>query len=239
MGDEQQKKDACSLEYDELLEFYEKHYFHEVDMREKLLARVQISLAMFVAIGSLLSYMLSNIKTFHLTEWKCIVFTGAVATCAVFLIIAFCFFIKSFFNYTYQFIPTARVTEEYRLKLIETYEPYEDREELVKKYFKQYLFNIYVQCTTLNAENNELRSAHFHNTTKFLVPAFCCALVALMFFYFAKVNKEETKDLKITVTNPIEFKEAPNVRQQPATKAADKPATATDTTTGKTDKRGR
>lgn len=235
--DQLKESSSCSLEYDELLEFYEKHYFHEVDMREKLLARVQISLAMFVSLCSLLSYMLSNIKTFDWASIECRVFAGSMVFCLIFLVMAFVFFLKSFFNYTYQFLPTAKTTEEYRQKLIETYQPYEERDDLVKKYFKQYLFNLYIQCTTVNSENNELRSANFHNTTKVLIPAFLFALVALMFFYFGKINREESKEMKVKVTSPIEIKEGTAYgRGQSYGHSPNNPATATGAATSKTDK---
>lgn len=233
------KTGSCSLEYDELLEFYEKHYFHEVDMREKLLARVQISLAMFVSVCSLLSYMLSNIKTFDWMSIECRVFAGAMVLCFIFLMAAFVFFLKSFFNYTYQFLPTAKKTEEYRLKLIETYQPYEERDELVKKYFKQYLFNLYIQCTTINSENNELRSAHFHNTNKMLIPAFLFVLIALMFFYFGKINQDEPKEVKVSVTSPIEImREDYHAGRQSSGQATNnsRAATATGAATSKADK---
>ena len=239
MGEEKQpEKSRCCLEYDELLEFYEKHYFHEVDMREKHLARVQISLAMFVAICSLLSYMLSNIKTFSWEVWICIAFVVAMVLCAGSLGVALNFFLKSFFNYTYRFIPTAMVTEDYRLKLIDTYKSYDECDDLVRKYFKQYLSDTYIQCTTVNSENNELRSAHFHNTIKFIIPAFVFALASLMFFYLGKINKEEQKETKVKITSPIEIKEGfPNVRQQPTSQTANKSATASNATASKTDKR--
>lgn len=202
------EKESSSLEYDELLEFYEKHYFHEVDMREKLLSRVPISFAMLVSLTSLLFYMFSNIKCYNWTSHCFTLFLNFLVLSCITGVISINFFIKSFFNYTYQFLPTTKKTEEYRHKLIETYTPYENCDNLVKKYFKQYLLQSYIDCAAVNSENNELRSAHFHNSMKFLIPAFTFSLFAVIFFYFGEVNKEEQpQEVKVKITNPIQIKE--------------------------------
>lgn|GEM_PF-3035501 len=52
-----------------LFKLYETHYFHEVDMKEKLLSRVPISFAMLVSLNTLLYYLLSNIKSYNWNEY--------------------------------------------------------------------------------------------------------------------------------------------------------------------------
>jgi hypothetical protein len=53
---------------DQLFQLYEKLYFHELDRREKLSARLNMPLAVLVAITDFLSYMLQN-RQEHLTGW--------------------------------------------------------------------------------------------------------------------------------------------------------------------------
>jgi len=46
---------------DNLFKFYEKLYFHEIEMREKLNARIQIYLAIIAALFSLIAFILKNV----------------------------------------------------------------------------------------------------------------------------------------------------------------------------------
>ena len=46
---------------DDLFKFYEKLYFHEIEMREKLNARIQIYLAIIAALFSLIAFTFKNV----------------------------------------------------------------------------------------------------------------------------------------------------------------------------------
>lgn len=234
---QQEEQQTCSLEYDELLEFYEKHYFHEIDMREKHLSRISVSFAMLVSLSTAIFYLISNIKNPSWSSQCFTLFLNFIVMSCITGSISINFFIKSFFNYDYEFLPTSEKTEEYRKLLIETYKPYENSEVLVKKYFKQYLQDSYIKSASVNTENNELRSIHFHNTMKFLIPAFTFAIFGVIFFYFGDIGKERPQELKVKISNPIEvIGRVTNDREPNIGKSANTSTTST-TSTVKTDKR--
>lgn len=196
----------CHLESDELLEFYETHYFHEVDMREKLLSRVQVSFALIASLGSLLFYLISNLHAFSWQSTYCALFAVLFAISIGFLCISSYYFLKSFFSYTYRFVPTAKDTENYRKVLVDFYKEYDNCDELVSTHFKEYLLNAYIDSASDNAENNAWRSAHFHNTVKYLIPAYLMAIFALLFFYIAKVSKAPDSNVNVRIVEPVQIK---------------------------------
>lgn len=58
------------MEKQELFDFYEKLYFHEVEAREKIAARLQIPLAILLSIASLYGYFLKGYSFSNTTFWN-------------------------------------------------------------------------------------------------------------------------------------------------------------------------
>ena len=172
---------------DDLFHLYERLYFHEIDMREKLNSRMQIPLAIIVAQITLLGYVLKGLTNIKNDFYG--ISTIIFLACAIFLIAAsIYYFIRSWYNYEYSFLPAANKTEEYRSLLLKTYSGYEDCDLLVENALKDYLYNYYADCSTVNTNNNDRRSIYIHKTSKYLIATF-----VIIFLTITSVNLSNKK----------------------------------------------
>ena len=121
------------MDKEDVFAFYEKLYFHEIDSREKLNARLQIPLTLIVSFAGVLIFLLQNYwhQGFSATALG---FLSLFALSLIALIIATYYFVRSCFGNTYSFLPDAQSTEEYRQKLNDLYEP-----QIAADYFSGYL----------------------------------------------------------------------------------------------------
>lgn len=182
---------------DDLFKLYQKLYFHEIDMREKLNSRIQIPLAIIVAQITLLGYILkclTNIKSDFYGILVIILFVCTILLIAT----SIYYFIRSWYNYEYSFLPAANETEEYRSLLLETYRGYENCDLLVENALKDYLYNYYADCSTINTNNNDKRSIYIHKTSKYLIASF-----VIIFLTVAVVNLSNDK-LRIPFSQVVE-----------------------------------
>lgn len=200
---------------DELFAFYEKLYFHEIDMREKLNGRTQIFLAIIAAQFSLVTFLVNNTKNIEVRgagdAYLVLLFATILYLCA-----ALFYFVRSWYNYEYAFLPAANATEEYRNLLIETYKKYDNAVSLVENVLKDYVSKYYAECSTQNTLNNDQRTRHFHNTATSLIFSFCFSIITIALFYLANLNVENEAIHKVQITKPILLENGVNARQQPA-----------------------
>jgi len=66
-------------------------------------------------------------------------------------------------------LPSAVESEKYRKELIELYNEYQNRDELVKKYFQEYLFKYYSECASSNTKTNDERSKPIHKYNTYYI----------------------------------------------------------------------
>jgi hypothetical protein len=176
------------IEKKEIFQLYEKLYFHEIDAREKLNSRLQIPLTLIISFVGLLAFLLQNYKH-HGFSAPMFFFFVLIVVSYVALALATFFFIKSWWNHTYSFLPSAQVTEDYRLALIEYYENHENNMQLVSEYFSDYLMTHYIRCSSANTARNDLRSVNLHKTNGTLIVTAIIAFVAFLFFFFGNLDK--------------------------------------------------
>lgn len=172
---------------DDLFKFYEKLYFHEIEMREKLNDRIQIYLAIIAVLFSLIAFILKNVTKLEFagTGFSFIII---LAVDIIFLFIAIYYFIRSWYNYEYAFLPSANDTEEYRNLLIETYKGYNQAESLVENTLKEYIYKYYAECSSTNTRNNDQRSLFFHKTATVLIFSFCYTVISIALFYLGDLK---------------------------------------------------
>lgn len=189
----------------ELLKFYEKLYFHEIDYRDKLTARLQLPLAIYISFLSLFGFMVRNIN-FECKINSLILFMFFIVFSIALLIIGIVFFIKAFYGHTYEFIPTANETEIYRLKLESTYEEYENGSELANTYLEDYLYKYYYECSSNNANVNDKRSESLHKANSFIVFVVIPLLVTFLIFHFGNVDKNMQQKIEtIEINTPLKI----------------------------------
>ena len=168
---------------EELYKFYEKLYFHEIDSREKINSRLQIVLAIIVGQISIVGYIL---KSFDKYEFSFIVFLLGVTL--VFLGLAIMRFVFSWYNYEYEFLPTAKDTEDYRDTLLDTYKDFDNCDYLVEDALKNYIYNYFIECSTRNTLNNDTRSVNLHKTASNLIISFCLSAITIGILFYNNVN---------------------------------------------------
>ena len=187
------------MNQDQLFLLYEKLYFQELDRREKLSARLNLPLAVLVAVIGFLSFMLNNAPRDIETIGHLIFWVGFVAACAATVVGAW-FFKASWFGHTDKLLPTANETENYRQTLIKLYEKYEEKDALVEAALKTYLYDYYMKFSSENTTNNDARAYHLYLATYAITVAVLLAFIAFIPYFLS--NHEGSPNDKQTITAP-------------------------------------
>lgn len=166
------------MEKKELFQLYEKLYFHELEIKEKLVTRIQINFAIIATELTVISYMLrmldyaESIKAIIL----CLLFIVSAIICLGYSIYPL---VRAFWGNVFNGIPSPKQTEDYRISIeqhkaqIDSYNqqyPENIQDEInVKEMVMDYLYDKYKDCCTHNTAVNETRSQFIHNSTKWLL----------------------------------------------------------------------
>lgn len=189
-----------------LFDLYEKLYFHEIEVREKLGGRLQAPMAIIVSLMGVLAYLLQNFDKVH-NGISATAFLLLLGLSSLILVVAIYFFVRSWYGSTYAFLPSAEATEQYRLLLQKTYEEYKDGNSLAETYLNDYLCNKYIACATQNTKCNDQRSLYVHRTNGTLI--FATAFVAASFLVFFMGDLDRTKASKpteVVIVKPVDVK---------------------------------
>lgn len=194
------------MDAQKLFDLHQKMYFHELEAREKITSRLQLPLAILLAS---LSFFGVVIKGFDIAS-----FANKNYLFLIFLALSFCsiataagFFIRALWGHTYEFIPTPNETEEYKKKLISTYEEFDDCDDLVARYLKEYLYDYYADCASQNTHVNDVRSEALHKCNSCLVLAATPLLATYILFNIYNLGeKHQVSPTKIVITQPIDVK---------------------------------
>jgi hypothetical protein len=214
------KADALSKK--DVLQLYEKLYFHEVDSREKLNARLQMPLALIISLIGVVAFLLQNYEHRAFTP-SATLFSLFLTAAIVALIAAIYFFILSWYGNTYAFVPSATEIEKYRQTLYTTYEPYDKGNALAANYFHDYLLRSYIDSSSVNTACNDNRSVSLHKTNTALIVTAVITFVAFLMFFFGGLQKGQNPkvpETKIEVTIKAEGVQMSN---DPKGKAANPP----------------
>jgi len=189
------------MKSEDLFKLYEKQYYHEIEVRDKLNARLQIPLAVLVATIGFLGFMLQN-KSPDVSGFGVALFWVAYGVSLVGVVFSVVFFRKSWFGHTDKLLPTAIETENYRQQLIDLYEPYESKDELVEEGLKKYLFNYYVEFSSQNTINNDSRSYNLYKMTVSLTTSAIFAFIAFVPYHFNGLDKDNhSKPIKVEIVS--------------------------------------
>lgn len=204
---EHKKKKQFVLDEEKRFEHYQKLYFHEMEFREKLHARVglplTITISLLGAIGVLWQLINSTAGDFFVLKLFIVTTTFGVFLGAYFLWRSFC-------GHTYSGMPLAADSEKYRKLLDKTYEPYYDEgKKLSAGYFKDYIVEYLIQRSSANATTNECRAFQLHRANHIL---FCAATslacIGVIFFIVEPkkpmpfIQLQESTEIK----SPVEIK---------------------------------
>lgn len=178
-------------------ELYEKLYFHEIDQRNNLHARLDFPLAIIVALIGFLGFLLQS-STHTLYEN----FLGAAfwlfwVGAFVALVFSIYFFIRSAWGNTYTILATAKENEKYYQDLFDLYQKKNSKKKALKKAnqdLESYIYKQFEECSSSNALINDQRSLWIFQCIKSLIFAifFSVASFGSYFFLTQKtINKNQ------------------------------------------------
>ncbi|MGQ0543938.1 MAG: hypothetical protein ACT4P3_01210 [Betaproteobacteria bacterium] len=172
---------------DQLFLLYERLYFHELERRERLSARLNVPLAILVSVVGFLAFMLQTAPR-HLDGWLAIgfwmLFCSAAASCGV----GMWFFRRAWFGHADKLLPTANRTETYRQEVARLYEPYENAVELTAAAMKRYFYEYYMRVSSDNTANNDQRSYDIYRATYAISVAVLLAFLAFVPFQLDRLQ---------------------------------------------------
>lgn len=172
---------------DQVLSFYEKVHYQELEDKDKLLTRIQISSALLITNGSAFIYMLRNLD-FNSDDAFIHYFILFAAVNFVVIAVAAYFLMQAFSSSEYKSMPTLEVIDEYLSQLKNYSKQVEDYNAVastpidkvcVSDGFTEYLKKTYIECATFNSIANKRRSAFSYNgmivSLSAFVPLFICS----------------------------------------------------------------
>lgn len=189
----------------QLFDLYEKLYFHEIDVREKLSSRLQTPMAIIVSLTGVLGFLIQKFDI-HQSSNTSSIFIFLLIVSAISLVCSAYFFIRSWHGNTYAFLPSAEDTENYKKLLEDTYRSYNKGDSLAEGYLNDYLCSYYINCATQNTRCNDLRSINLHKTNKTLIIATLFVSISFIVFFFGGLDKTIIKKpSEIVIVKPIDI----------------------------------
>ncbi|AOR65106.1 hypothetical protein [Pectobacterium wasabiae] len=197
----------------DLLKFYEKIYFHEAELREKLYVRIQIVFAFYVFIVTSAIYIIRNIDYSG----------GALAIAALILSVICCivmavsiFYLKrAFWGNEFKVISTPEEIsrhlenlKEHKVKLEEYNAMYAYNKQKIinpEDGLDNFIFERLQRCSSHNMLINEWRSSQIHQSVYYfflsLIPLLFSAVVFIGFDLDLSSSQKSKKTEIIVITN--------------------------------------
>ena len=181
------------MEKADLFKLYQQLYFHELEVKEKLITRLQMTFAFHATVFTIIAYMLRMFdyesKLFLICSFHSIIIIAVLA-----IIPSVFYTIDAFWGNTYKGIPSANETERFRknsekheLDMKKYHEDYPESINGVKTYLakeelQDYLYEHYANCSSHNTEINDKRSLRLHSAIKWLLISALPLLAACLLF---------------------------------------------------------
>jgi len=189
-----------------LFELYQQMYFYELEAREKITSRLQLPLAILLAALSFFGLMIQGLDVATLARENVTFLTLLVVSFSA-VAVAAGFFVRALWGHTYDFIPTPDVTEGYKEELISTYKEFDDCDDLVAKYLKEYIYRYYSECASKNTHVNDTRSEALHKCNSCLVLAAIPLLATYLLFNLYNIDELHKKaPTEVVISQPIDVK---------------------------------
>ncbi|AHC32933.1 MULTISPECIES: hypothetical protein [unclassified Pseudomonas] len=187
----------------ERFSFYEKIYFYEMDRKEKLISRLNLPLAMMVAVASFLSYMLNKAPTTQdgpsgVFFWIFYLFTILLLLCGA------RYFWSSWQLKDYdKGLPTLIELEKYRESSNLHFKTYGKNPDDGDTYFRLVIQNYYIEGAATNTANNDKRTEYLGSLASYVTLTIILALCSFLPFYIhhhPEVSPNERSETTATAT---------------------------------------
>jgi hypothetical protein len=190
------------MKKEELRTLYERLYFHEIDSRDKVQARLQLSLTVLLAVIGAVVFLFQNFD-YQKGTWTYlrVTFMFFFASGSVLLVVSMVFFVKAFYDNAYYFLPDSRKIDEYLQLLEKTYADYPNCEALVQDAMDQFIVGYYIEYAAFNTQVNDRRAAYVHLCNGALVGSAVLFISAFLAFYFGDLDKGKMRPANEVVTS--------------------------------------
>lgn len=166
------------MDEDKVFSLYEKYYFHEFDSRDKLVARLQLSLAILTAVVGFAVYLVAKVDIKGAYGSGAIfAFWFPLVVSAVCMLRACQWYLRALWGHTYECVPLASEMEKHRRSLVAYYEGRAEGLDSARSMFRKALLDYYIDCSSRNASINAGRYLNIHYSIRALV----CSLPPLGF----------------------------------------------------------
>lgn len=173
--------------------FFKELYEAELERREKITSSLVIPIGILSLLGSGIIYLIQKLEFFIDFINTMVLIILIVAT--IFFCYSVYYLIKSYFGYTYKFLPTPKELEQYWNKLREYYKTQDVDYKTADAEFEQYIENSYVDSTTENTWNNDSKSEYLHKANRAMV--WCLVLILACSFPVLVKEKDEIQKVQI------------------------------------------
>lgn len=199
--------------------FYEKQYYHELEMKERLDLRLQTVIGFTFAWISSSSYMF-RVFDYNESLFGTLFFYNLIATTLCFVVTSLYQSIPVASGINYKKLESPKANEEYRLKLIDYYKQHEPdmSEDEVDKIIYQGLLNDLAEATDHNIFMNYHRGEKCYKSIKWLI--FSMIPFALASILFVGFQLDLTHPTKPILIEKYSTKEEFNVREKTTTATA-------------------
>lgn len=192
----------------ELRRFYQRLYFHEIEARERIHARLQIPLTLLLAVLGAVVFLFQNFD-YQAGRWTALraMFVFFFCFGVIGLTLGILWFVNALYNNSYWFLPDSNTTATYRQRLTETYSAWDGREQLIADAMDAYLMRYFVEYAAFNARVNDRRSAFIHLCNGAIIGAAVLFIFAYLSFYFGDLDKGRIKaPTEVHVTQPVDVR---------------------------------
>lgn len=161
----------------ELFLHFEKLYFHELNRKEQIFSRLNISLAVIIAIAGFYSVIIGGDRA-SLSLGTKIWFLSILGLSLMLLCIGAAFFIDALLGRIDENIPTPNTIEKYRLDLLSHYSSSTDRDQIIASQIKKMYYEYYMNCATICTINNDRKTSSLYYCNVLLIASAAFAITA-------------------------------------------------------------
>lgn len=185
---------------DEYLLFNKDLYEKELDNRDRILSRSNISIVILTSYTGAITYIIQrlnldsvlSINTLSLLFWIFVVLTAVPYLFALWHLISVYGGIR---GHSYLMLPTATIIDGYKNTLDEMYTEYDG---MANEYFYKYLLMEYQKCASENAVKNDERGKKLQRCTALSFVALIPLTFLFLIFSFSSFNTDRN-DKKTTI----------------------------------------
>ncbi|WP_407160859.1 hypothetical protein [Aeromonas caviae] len=185
---------------DEYLLFNKDLYEKELDNRDRILSRSNISIVILTSYTGAITYIIQrlnlesvlSINTLSTLFWIFVVLTAVPYLLALWYLISVYGGIR---GHSYHMLPTATIIDGYKNTLDEMYTEYDG---MANEYFYKYLLMEYQKCASENAVKNDERGKKLQRCTALSFVALIPLAFLFLIFSFSSFNTDRN-DKKTTI----------------------------------------